>query len=82
MMAKTFEIKDRAEWLAKGYVQGQRDLLLRILEHRFSEPLPAEVRSQIAHASPVLIDSLGPLLLSAPNMEAVAEAADVFAAEA
>ena len=42
---------DRAEWLAKGYIQGQRDMLVRLLEHRFPTDILDEVRSQIANAS-------------------------------
>ena len=45
MMAKSFEVKDQAMWLAQGYVQGQRDLLIRLLEHRFSALLPADIRT-------------------------------------
>ena len=75
-------MEEQAAWLAKGYVQGQRDLLLRLIEHRFSRPVPSAVRQQIATASPVLIDSLSPLILAAPTMAAVAEAADTLAAEA
>ena len=70
MMAHGKTMEEQAAWLAKGYVQGQRDLLLRMIEHRFSKPVPSEVRQQIATASPVLIDSLSPL---AAAMAAVAE---------
>ena len=73
-MARGRTIEDQAAWLARGYVQGQRDLLLRLIEHRFSAPVPDDVRQQIASASPILIDSLSPLILAAPSMDAVAEA--------
>ncbi|MEE2786478.1 MAG: hypothetical protein VX589_04000 [Myxococcota bacterium] len=80
-MAHVTEIENQAAWLARGYVQGQRDLLLRLIEHRFSTPIPADVRQCIASASPVFIDSLSPLVLAAPSMDAVAEAADTLAAD-
>ena len=82
MIAHGKTMEEQAAWLAKGYVQGQRDLLLRMIEHRFSKPIPSEVRQQIATASPVLIDCLSPLILAAPTLAAVAEAADTLAAEA
>ena len=81
MMAKTMDVKDQAMWLAQGYVQGQRDLLIVILEHRFEEEIPAAVRSQIAGAPLQVIESLGPLLLSAPDVDALAEATNVFAGQ-
>ena len=81
-MAHVTEFEDQAAWLARGYVQGQRDLLLRMIEHRFSTPIPADIKQRIASASPVIIDSLSPLVLAAPTMAAVAEAADTLAADA
>lgn len=62
-------LMDRAEWLALGYVQGQRDLILQLLEDRFGSPLPAEVRTQIANASPVILDQMSPVVLSAVDLD-------------
>ena len=80
-MIRTVDIEDQAKLLAEGYLQGQRDLLISILEHRFSEPLPSDVLSHIAKAQPDLIDSLGPLITSAPDLASIVEAADVLAAD-
>ena len=66
---------DRAEWLAKGYIQGQRDMLVKLLEHRFPTSLPDDVRTQIAHASPVVIENLGSVVLTAPDIGSVLAAA-------
>ncbi|MCA9541482.1 MAG: DUF4351 domain-containing protein [Myxococcales bacterium] len=60
----------RAEWLAMGYVQGQRDLLLRQLERRFNN-LPSAVRNRVAHATPPAIESWSERLLDAPSLDAV-----------
>lgn len=80
-MVSSIDIEDQAKLLAEGYLQGQRDLLISILEHRFSEPLPSNVLSQLATAQPDLIDSLGPLITSAPDLASILEAADELAAD-
>jgi hypothetical protein len=80
MMAKVVDVKDQAMWLAQGYVQGQRDLLIQMLEHRFSKTLPKAMRSQLATIPAHALESLGPLLLSAPTLDAVSEAADELVA--
>ena len=66
-------LMDRAEWLAMGYVQGQRDLLLQLLEDRFTAPLPNALRSTVSQATLVELERLGPKLLSASDL---AEALD------
>ena len=66
---------DRAEWLAKGYIQGQRDMLVKLLEHRFPTDLPDDIRTQIAHASPTVIENLGEVVLTAPDLHSVIAAA-------
>jgi hypothetical protein len=81
MMATTEAVKDQAMWLAQGYVQGQRDFIIRILEHRFSQPVSDTVRAQLATVPAHELESLGPLLLTAPDIAAVSEAADVLAGE-
>ena len=45
-MAHVTEFEDQAAWLARGYVQGQRDLLLRMIEHRFSTPIQRTLNSE------------------------------------
>ncbi len=81
MLAKSIDVKEQAMWLAQGYVQGQRDLLIRILEHRFEEPLPAQVLSQITSAPAHVLDTLGPLVMTAPDLETIADAAQVLSQE-
>jgi len=81
MMAKVIDVKDQAMWLAQGYVQGQRDLLIQMLEHRFSETPPDIVRSQLATLPAHALESLGPLLLTAPTWDAVSEATDELVAD-
>ena len=81
-MVISVDIQDQAKLLAEGYLQGQRDLLISILEHRFSDPLPTDVLSQLATAPPDVIDTLGPLVTSAPDLASIVEAADVLAADA
>ncbi len=81
MTATTVDVKEQAMWLAQGYVQGQRDLLVRILEHRFTDSIPETIRARLATVPAHKLESLGPLLLTAPDIDAVSEAAEVFAAD-
>ncbi|MEE2756333.1 MAG: hypothetical protein VYA30_06715 [Myxococcota bacterium] len=76
MMAQTLDVKDQAMLLAQGYVQGQRDLLIQILEHRFAERLPNGLKTQLASLPAHSLGALGPLLVTAPDMDAVSAAAD------
>lgn len=75
MLAAPMGLVDRAEWLAKGYVQGQRDLFMQQLEHRFAAGVTADVRALIANASPELIERWSAKLLDADAL------ADVFPGE-
>ena len=61
-------LMDRAEWLAMGYVQGQKDLLLQLLEDRFTGALPTALRSMVSQATLVELERLGPQLLSASDL--------------
>ena len=76
MMAQTLDVKDQAMLLAQGYVQGQRDLLIQILEHRFAERLPSDLKTQLAALPAQSLGALGPLLVTAPDMDAIGAAAD------
>ena len=82
MMAKVLDQKDQAMWLAQGYLQGQRDLLLRVLEHRFSTDVPASVMANLAAAPADAIENLGPLILSAPTVDDLVEATNLLSKHA
>ena len=75
-------LKEQAKLLAEGYLQGQRDLLISILEHRFDDPLPSDVVSHVAAMPPDMIPSLGPIVSTAPDLAAFVEATDLLVAEA
>ncbi len=60
-----------AAWLAQGYIQGQRDLLLFQLETRFSEGVSSAVRRRVATADPDALDTWGARVLDAPDLEAI-----------
>ncbi len=73
MLAGQLVAQDCAAWLAMGYVQGQRDLLLVQLRHRFEGPLPADVRARVAAATPDALDVWSQRVLDAPDLGAVFE---------
>lgn len=73
MLAGQLVAQDCAAWLAMGYVQGQRDLLLVQLRHRFEGPLPDDVRARVAAATPDALDVWSQRVLDAPDLGAVFE---------
>ncbi len=68
----------QAHWLAQGYLQGQRDLLLKLIETKFEKSLPRELRVALDQVPAALLDSVGPLVLSAPDPSSALEAVEVF----
>lgn len=62
---------EQAAWLAQGYIQGQRDLLLFQLETRFTDRVSAAVRQRVAHAAPDALDTWGARVLDAPDLDAI-----------
>jgi len=78
MLAAVIEQKDQAMWLAQGYLQGQRDLLLRALQHRFNTEIPDAVLASLATAPADDIEHLGPLILAAPTVDALVEATNLL----
>lgn len=71
MMTANLAAQDCAAWLAMGYVQGQRDLLLLQLRHRFDAPLPSDVQSRVAVATPDVLDTWCQRVLDAPDLASV-----------
>ena len=61
----------QASWLAQGYIQGQRDLILFQLETRFTDRVSDAVRRRVATAEPDVLDTWGARVLDAPDLEAV-----------
>ena len=68
-----------AMWLAQGYLQGQRDLLTKLAEKRFEGSLSDEVRSAIAQIPASMLESIGPLVLTAPDLRVALEAIETLA---
>lgn len=62
---------EQAAWLAQGYIQGQRDLLLFQLETRFTGRVSPAVRRRVAEADPGALDAWGARVLDAPDLDAV-----------
>lgn len=62
---------EQAAWLAQGYIQGQRDLLLFQLETRFTVDVSQAVRRRVAEAAPDALDTWGARVLDAPDLDAV-----------
>jgi len=62
---------EQAAWLARGYIQGQRDLLLYQLEARFTDHVSNDVRQRVAQAAPDALDTWGVRVLDAPDLDAV-----------
>ena len=48
----------------------QRDLLLKLIETKFEKTLPRELRVALDQVPAALLDSVGPLVLSAPTPQA------------
>lgn len=71
MSAALSDAYDQAAWLARGYIQGQRDLLLYQLETRFTGHVSPDVRQRVARAAPDALDTWGARVLDAPDLEAV-----------
>ena len=67
-----------AMWLAQGYLQGQRDLLAKLAENRFEAELTDEVRTAIAQIPASLLETVGPLVLTAPNLRGAMEAIETL----
>ena len=68
----------QAHWLAQGYLQGQRDLLLKLIERKFDRELPKALREALDQVPAALLESVGPLVLSAPDASSAIEAVEVF----
>jgi hypothetical protein len=73
MLAQQVGMIHRAEWLAKGYIQGQRDLLLRQFEHRFGPNISQTLRARIALGTPESIEQWSQNLLTATDARSVFE---------
>ncbi len=73
MLAQQMGMIHQAEWLAKGYIQGQRDLLLRQLEHRFGPNISQTLRARIAMATPESIEEWSQNVLTAADARSVFE---------
>ena len=68
----------QAHWLAQGYLQGQRDLLIKLIERKFEENLPKALRNALDQVPASMLESVGPLVLSAPDASSAIEAVEVF----
>ncbi len=71
MSSALAEAYEQAGWLAQGYIQGQRDLLLYQLETRFTDSVSPAVRRRVAEAAPDALDAWGVRVLDAPSLDAV-----------
>ncbi|MGC6416888.1 MAG: hypothetical protein ACON3Z_07210 [Bradymonadia bacterium] len=76
MNVDTLERKDQAMLLAQGYVQGQRDLLVQLLEQRFDTTLPDSLRTHLAALPAHSLGSVGALLVRAPDVASVCAVAE------
>ena len=68
----------QAHWLAQGYLQGQRDLLIKLMERKFARELPKARRTALDQVPAAMLESVGPLVLSAPDASSAIEAVEVF----
>jgi hypothetical protein len=68
----------QAHWLAQGYLQGQRDLLIKLMERKFDRDLPKALRAALDQVPAAMLESVGPLVLSAPDASSAIEAVEVF----
>ncbi len=66
----SFERLAKEEGVQKGLQQGQVELLIRQLTHRFG-PLPDEVRPRLERATPAEIATLADHILEADSLDQV-----------
>jgi len=66
----SFERLAKEEGVQKGLQQGQVELLIRQLTHRFG-PLPDEVRPRLERATPAEIATLADHILEANSLDQV-----------
>lgn len=72
------QLNSQAHWLAQGYLQGQRDFLVKLVERKFETDLPQALRTAIDQVPAALLDSVGPLVLSAPDTSSALHAVEEF----
>jgi hypothetical protein len=78
LLADKETLNAQAHWLAQGYLQGQRDFLIKLVERKFDTDLPQALRSAIDQLPDALLDSVGPLVLSAPDSSSALHAVEEF----
>ena len=67
MLTNPQYLNNQAHWLAQGYLQGQRDFLVKLVENKFDADVPHALLSVIDQLPAVLLESVGPLVLAAPD---------------
>jgi hypothetical protein len=72
------QLNAQAHWLAQGYLQGQRDFLVKMVERKFDADLPRALRTAIDQLPAALLESVGPLVLSAPDTSSALHAMEEF----
>lgn len=78
MLLDNRQVNAQAHWLAQGYLQGQRDFLVKLVERKFDTDLPRELRTAIDQLPAALLESVGPLVLSAPDTSSALHAVEEF----
>jgi hypothetical protein len=78
LLANNETLNSQAHWLAQGYLQGQRDFLVKLIECKFDTNLTQALRTAIDQLPDALLDSVGPLVLSAPDTSSALHAVEEF----
>ena len=74
MVINEGKLNSQAHWLAQGYLQGQRDFLVKLIEKKFDSEVPDGVRMAIDQLPDALLDSIGPKVLLAPDAPSAIDA--------
>ena len=73
-------LNSQAHWLAQGYLQGQRDFLVKLVEQKFEPEVPRELVTAIDQAPAALLESIGSLVLSAPDADSALKSMESYVA--
>ena len=73
-------LNSQAHWLAQGYLQGQRDFLVKLVEQKFNAEVPHKLMTAIDQVPAAMLESVGSLVLSAPDANSALKSVEVYVA--
>ena len=80
MLTHPHSLNSQAHWLAQGYLQGQRDFLVKLVEQKFNAEVPHKLMTAIDQVPAAMLESVGSLVLSAPDANSALKSVEVYVA--